>query len=340
MIYQNSKFLIVGDDMFCPKCGSNMPDGVKFCQNCGTPLAQQTQVPPDTASQPQMYTAAPQQSSDVQKEPNQLLIFFLTVLICGSILAAVMLFVKPGYLISKDDSSSVTASSRKDKKSDEAPDKKEDSSSEEKTETQTEKPAETSAPEGTVTEVQTETKPSETSAPVETSGPEGPSGVPDVEITKYHTEEKPEMEAFDWFYGQNGVVESVPEGAEEITDIAYIIGGWKCLMDYNPSDESSNMKELDNADISLSNSKVKMTLKGYKLVMPGDSGTFSVDGDDPEEVLGDWDNGKVSLDTGSMVIKIEHFYMMKDADGTERQYGVGKLYAGDLDFGYIALVRP
>ena len=148
------------------------------------------------------------------------------------------------------------------------------------------------------------------------------------------------MEAFDWFYGQNGVVESVPEGAEEITDIAYIIGGWKCLMDYNPSDESSNMKELDNADISLSNSKVKMTLKGYKLVMPGDSGTFSVDGDDPEEVLGDWDNGKVSLDTGSMVIKIEHFYMMKDADGTERQYGVGKLYAGDLDFGYIALVRP
>ena len=35
--------------MFCPNCGTSLPDGTKFCPNCGANLAQpeQPQVEPE-----------------------------------------------------------------------------------------------------------------------------------------------------------------------------------------------------------------------------------------------------------------------------------------------------
>ena len=46
--------------MFCKNCGQEIPEGVKFCGNCGTPVAVQAPEPqPAPAQQPQ-YQAAPQ----------------------------------------------------------------------------------------------------------------------------------------------------------------------------------------------------------------------------------------------------------------------------------------
>ena len=53
--------------MFCPKCGSNVPDSTKFCPTCGALLADEAQQAPTTEpqSQPQyqpqqpVYQAAP-----------------------------------------------------------------------------------------------------------------------------------------------------------------------------------------------------------------------------------------------------------------------------------------
>ena len=39
--------------MFCPKCGSNVPDSTKFCPTCGALLADEAQQAPATEPQPQ-----------------------------------------------------------------------------------------------------------------------------------------------------------------------------------------------------------------------------------------------------------------------------------------------
>lgn len=38
--------------MFCPKCGSNVPDSTKFCPTCGALLAGEAQQAPATEPQP------------------------------------------------------------------------------------------------------------------------------------------------------------------------------------------------------------------------------------------------------------------------------------------------
>lgn len=30
--------------MFCPKCGTSVPEGVKFCQHCGNPMPQRRPI--------------------------------------------------------------------------------------------------------------------------------------------------------------------------------------------------------------------------------------------------------------------------------------------------------
>lgn len=39
-----------GSNMFCPKCGAQVPDGSPFCSSCGAPMAQQTQQPMNHAN--------------------------------------------------------------------------------------------------------------------------------------------------------------------------------------------------------------------------------------------------------------------------------------------------
>ena len=54
--------------MFCEKCGSKMPDGVRFCVNCGAPMAIPNAAPqPQTPAQPQ---ADPQAQAPVQPQAN------------------------------------------------------------------------------------------------------------------------------------------------------------------------------------------------------------------------------------------------------------------------------
>lgn len=51
--------------MFCPKCGTQIPDGSKFCPGCGSPVAGQTA--PAASPQP-ASAAAPQQAPDASQQ--------------------------------------------------------------------------------------------------------------------------------------------------------------------------------------------------------------------------------------------------------------------------------
>lgn len=45
--------------MFCSKCGTKLPDGVKFCPNCGSPVGAAPVAPPPSAAMPGVPVAAP-----------------------------------------------------------------------------------------------------------------------------------------------------------------------------------------------------------------------------------------------------------------------------------------
>ena len=98
-------------DMFCKNCGQEIPEGVKFCGNCGTPVAVQAPEPqPAPAQQPQyqapqqQYQAAPQQQYQApqpqyqqpqyqqpvyaapaaqQEQPNLLVLGILSLVFCS-----------------------------------------------------------------------------------------------------------------------------------------------------------------------------------------------------------------------------------------------------------------
>ena len=65
--------------MFCPKCGSNVPDSTKFCPTCGALLADEAQQAPTTEpqSQPQyqpqqpVYQAAPADNNPAALKVSQ-----------------------------------------------------------------------------------------------------------------------------------------------------------------------------------------------------------------------------------------------------------------------------
>lgn len=62
--------------MFCPNCGTQVPDGSAFCQNCGANLAaaqQPVQQPQyqQTQQPQQQYPYAPQQAQPKEKASSR-----------------------------------------------------------------------------------------------------------------------------------------------------------------------------------------------------------------------------------------------------------------------------
>lgn len=54
--------------MFCPNCGTQLPDDMKFCTNCGTQVAVANQPQGQTASQSAAPSSQPQASSSVKSQ--------------------------------------------------------------------------------------------------------------------------------------------------------------------------------------------------------------------------------------------------------------------------------
>lgn len=82
--------------MFCPHCGANVPDGSKFCSNCGNSIdaqggggySQQPQTPPipgyyEQPEPTQSYGSAPMGATPLRTDRDLLTYILLTFITCG-----------------------------------------------------------------------------------------------------------------------------------------------------------------------------------------------------------------------------------------------------------------
>ena len=347
--------------MFCPNCGKQNREGADFCAGCGTklpasPQAQQTQQAvqypapePQQPVSPQLAAGQPQ-----AKDANPVLIFVITMLVGLILIAAFLLFIKPGYLINSDssraDTSSVSDSSEKDdtsskttkktKKKDSSSSSDSDSSKVEtttkkrkkKTETTTTAESET-ATETTTTTAATIEKPKETKATTDKTLDDKNKAY--AEAGQYSTNARPSFDEFEWCFGQNGLIYTPSSGVDMITEPLGFTGGWKAMVIYNPSNYAGTfIRELDNVDIGINGDSVDMTFDWY-LMSYDTSESYNEEDMADTLFLGSVSGSGFTVTAGDAELTMNYFWK---ADGKE--YALGTMQLPDLTSAYVALIRP
>ena len=342
--------------MFCPKCGKQILDDSVFCAFCGHRFGDgvTAQAAPNVQIQPrqsfqqpyqqyqQPFPQVPAQAQPAfgqttpaeKKSVNPVVIFLVTLLIGGLVIAAVALFYNPGYLVNRDDDDG----GKKKKKSDSSVSMVDDSSVKDTTSTETETaPPETTVEETTPAETTTaETTTPETTAPPETTKSEAElkaeeNGIAKEEAEKYSTRERPDYDEFEWCYGQFGLIRDMPEGAEPLTNPYSWAGGWKCLMVYD-SESSEFSRELSNVDIGIyGEDSAALIVDWYYMEFNGDG--VNEETMEDTSFYGSIVDGQLQV-IGSGRITMEHFWKENNAE-----YAVGDFMLPDGTSVYIAMTR-
>jgi len=230
--------------MFCPNCGSQIPDGSAFCPNCGTRLGT-TQQPQYGAPQQPQY-GAPQSAQPPKKKSGVMI-----VIACVAVLA--VLGVAWKVLSGRDgggpsdnrpgQTTDVTA----------APNVTQPSGSPSAAGTQSGGSQSDSAQSGSAQTGGESGGWDESWLLGDNSG----SGGTDAESYKaYSTYDLPVEADFDWFYDRAAgtVNASVPQGAELITDPEQLFGGWKCFVMRKPT--TAPIRQYWSLDLSIYESEV------------------------------------------------------------------------------------
>ena len=341
--------------MFCPNCGKQNRQGADFCAGCGTKLPASPQAQPvqQTVRYPAPEPLQPQQPSAPQpqaKEANPVMIFVITMLIGLILIAAFLLFIKPGYLINSDssraDTSSVSDGSEKDDTSSKTTKKtkKKDSSSDsdsskatttkkrkKKTDTTTSAP-ETETETTTTTAAATE-KPKQTQATTDKTLDAKNKAY--AEAGQYSTYARPSFDEFEWCFGQNGLIYTPSSGVDMITEPLGFTGGWKAMVIYNPSNYAGTfIRELDNVDIGVNGDAVDLTIDWY-LMSYDTSETYNEEDMEDTLFLGSVSGSGFNVSSGETTLTMNYFWK---ADGKE--YALGTIQLPDYTSAYIALIRP
>ena len=75
---------------FCIQCGTQVPDGVKFCPSCGAPIAQAPVQQAQTFTAPQVQAAMPQQKKGGSKA-GLIIGIVAGVVVIAAVIAAVVI---------------------------------------------------------------------------------------------------------------------------------------------------------------------------------------------------------------------------------------------------------
>ena len=347
---------------FCGSCGepvSKTPEAnagqskqpvTPASQTPITPPAQNPQTPPRQNQQPYQAPPTPQPGYPQQPYQNQqfrqnaapvyaappqppqsqsnsvLLIIVIVILFFLVAAAGILLFIKPGYLLHRDNGSSGIQTM-----------------SETQISVQSESGSTLTASE-TVTTAQIV---SETAAAAQTE-PDGAVVItdypqdliggydPSEDASRlYSTSQRPSFNEFEWCYGQFGFIREAPEGANYIASVKDYNGGWKAMIIYNPDDPNGIFtRELDNVIITVDDNNLVQVVIDWYLLAPDYSEISYLDDMEDSVFNGSVTNTGISAN-GPALINIDNFW-----NNNGKQYATGFLTTQDGTNAFLALVRP
>ena len=261
--------------------------------------------------------------------------------------AAVILFVKPGYLVKKDSDSSgsdkkntsVTSVSADEGEAVPVNDTSADESAD-GTDTTTTTAAPDTSPADTTTAATTEatttttTTEATTTTVTTTEAPPATTPSPADVAEKFSTYDRPEYSEFGWCVDGGSLVKSAPSGADVITDGEGFAGGWKGMIIHKPSDSiETDTHELVNMDIKVSGSSADLTIDWYWL-SPGNKEGYNEESLDDKKVSGTINGGAINAADGNYKVNIDQFWMENG-----KEYAIGSIEVSGGFTSYLALVR-
>ena len=301
--------------MFCSNCGKQIPDNSRFCENCGSRVEiEDTLTPPprepqwstlQSSVEEEIFTDSPGQSKKLG---------FVPMVVIFVVIAVGVWFLK-GFLGDAEPSQQQAV------QADTLP-------------VQTDDPP-----------VQADTPPTQTDdPPVQGDTGEGEYDVSEIEgiedigeddigyiIERLSTYDRPTLEEFAWYdeVFNNGVW---PD-ATPVTELPYILGGWKCYIVYDPYViTGSEVQELANVELSIGSGGAFAWVDWYQIFWNGEPPYDETDQEDTEFV-GSYEDGVFEL-TGPGNLSIGQFYEYQG-----KYYGFGSLLTPDGTTADFLLMR-
>ena len=262
--------------MFCEHCGKQIPDGSRFCESCGAPVAARSGGQTPAYTQPtRPVQARPAQNAAAQPAKRKVRLGPILLVLA---LVAVAAFAAPKIKAWLDDGDPVEYRPNQ-------------------------------LPPTTNTQTNTQTNTAQPPANTQTNTQ------PDTPVTTspYSADQLSRPEDFGWFFEDNPAVNGPPSGAVMLTDPAELAGTWKAMLYRTPTGEWQ--REYVNLDLRISGSQVQAAQR-WAGIMLSDGQWTDAAGAEGNELSGQvYSNMDLSLeDAYGNEIEVLYFYRLGDVE--------------------------
>lgn len=306
--------------MFCSNCGKQIPDNSRFCENCGSRVEiENTLQPPRQEPQWSTLQSHVEEETFTESPRQSKKLGFVPLALIFAVIAVGVWFLK-GFL--DDGEPTVYAPNQIQQPA------QMDSSD-------PAQPSQQQSVQADTPPAQTDDPPVQTDdSPVQGDTGEGEydvSGIEGIEdigeddtgciIERLSTYDRPTLEEFSWYdeVFNNGVWSD----ATPVTELPYILGGWKCYIVYDPYvNTGSEVQELANVDLSIGSGSAFAWVDWYQIFWNGEP-PYDETGEEDSEFVGSYEDGVFEL-TGPANLTIGQFYEYQG-----KYYGFGSLLTPD-----------
>lgn len=297
--------------MFCSNCGQQIPDNSRFCENCGSRV--EIEKPPRREPQRSAHQNHVEEETFTESPKQSKKLGFVPMVLIFAVITVGVWFLK-GFL--GDGEPVVYAPNQ----------------IQQPAQTGSSDPAQPSQQHS----VQTDAPPIQgDTGEYDVSGIKGIEDIGEDDasyiIERLSTYDRPTLEEFAWYdeVFNNGVW---PD-ATPVTELPYMLGGWKCYIVYDPYvNTGSEVQELANVELSIGSGGASASVDWYQILWNGEP-PYDESGEGDSEFVGSYEDGVFKL-TGPANLSIGPFYEYQG-----KYYGFGSLLTPDGTTADVLLMR-